>query len=135
MNASTVVYWLSTALFSLLMAMSGLMYFSGAPQVVEGTAALGFPHYLLYILGTWKLLGALALLTPPSAPIPYLARIKDWAYAGFFFNLTGAAASHLFNGDGLGSVVPVLVIGSLYAASFALRPEAARVPVARLATT
>lgn len=124
MNASTVVYWLSTALFSLALGASGAIYLSGAESMREALVVqLGYPAYFMPILGAWKLLGAIALITPASAPIPGLSRIKDWAYAGFFFNLTGAAASHLLAGHGVGHIVPVLVLGSLYAASFALRPD------------
>jgi hypothetical protein len=135
MRPSNIAYWVATGLFGAGMLMSGLAYLSGAAPIREGVVdMMGYPTYFLTILGTWKLLGAIALLTPPSAPIPGLARIKDWAYAGFFFNLTGAAASHIMAGDGVGHVVPVLVIGAFYAVSLALRPAAVQVPQARLAT-
>jgi uncharacterized membrane protein YphA (DoxX/SURF4 family) len=80
--------------------------------------ALGYPLYFLTILGTWKVLGAAALLAPR------LPRLKEWAYAGIFFDLTGAAISHAFSGDPAGKVATPLVFLLLAGASWALRPPA-----------
>ncbi len=81
---------------------------------------LGYPPYLLNILGFWKVLGAVAVL------VPGLPRLKEWAYAGFFFDLTGAAASHTFAGDDAGKVLAPLFFLALVAASWALRPASRR---------
>jgi hypothetical protein len=78
--------------------------------------ALGYPAYFLTILGVWKVLSAPALLAPR------LPRLKEWAYAGIFFDLTGAAASHAFSGESPGKIAAPLVLLLIAAASWALRP-------------
>jgi hypothetical protein len=116
MNFKTIGYWVATALVGLPLAGSGLRYiFAEMPE------ALGIPAYFWTVLGPFKVLGVLAIVVP-GAPL-----LKEWAYAGFFFLLTGAAASHLLYGDGLLTLAPltVLAIGSL---SYLLRPSARRLP-------
>lgn len=81
---------------------------------------LGYPDYLASILGVWKLLGVVVMLAPG------LGLIKEWAYAGFAFDLTGAAASHAFIADPTAKVVTPLIIFTLVAASWWLRPESRR---------
>ena len=77
---------------------------------------LGYPVYFVMILGFWKLLGSLALL------IPGVPRVKEWAYAGIFFNMTGAAVSHLVCQDAAWHVVVTIGLAALSVASWALRP-------------
>jgi len=81
-------------------------------------AHLGYPAYFALILGTWKILGAVAVLAPG------VPRLKEWAYAGMFFNLTGAVASHLSVGDGADALVAPTVFTALLVTSWALRPAA-----------
>ncbi|MEZ4241446.1 MAG: DoxX family protein [Myxococcota bacterium] len=114
MDARTVGYWISTGLFCLALTGSGLGHLSGAME--EGMAHLGYAPYVSTILGTWKVLGVIALLAPG------LPRLKEWAYAGFLFNLTGAAWSHLASGDGAGGAVAPAVLLGIMAASWWLRP-------------
>jgi len=83
---------------------------------------LGYPHYLLLIIGVWKLPCALALLAPR------FQRLKEWAYAGAFFNYTGAAASHWLVGDGAGKWLGPAIFGAMTLASWALRPLDRRLP-------
>jgi hypothetical protein len=78
-------------------------------------AHLGYPVYVLTILGWWKVLGAIVLLAPR------LPRLKEWAYAGTVFDLTGAAASFALRGDSAGLSGP-LFLAVLALASWALRP-------------
>lgn len=78
---------------------------------------LGYPGYFARILGAWKLLGVIALLAPG------LGRVKEWAYAGFVFNLTGATLSHLAVGDSILEAIPPLALLGLAAASYVLRPS------------
>ncbi|MGO4499078.1 DoxX family protein [Paenibacillus sp. 2RAB27] len=78
---------------------------------------LGYPEYILTILGFWKLMAVIAIL------IPRFPRLKEWAYAGFFFELSGAAASHILNGDSLALAAQPLVFLALVMASWALRPR------------
>lgn len=72
---------------------------------------------MLNILGVYKLLGAIVLA------VPGLKRLKEWAYAGFFFDFTGAAASHAMNGDGVDLIMPPLVLLVFVLGSYFLRPE------------
>jgi hypothetical protein len=87
-----------------------------ADPVVSVLAQLGYPVYLLTILGVWKLLGAVTLL------VPRFPRLKEWAYAGEFFAMTGAAASWAARGGGLGDLIVPLIFAVLTLASWALRP-------------
>jgi uncharacterized membrane protein YphA (DoxX/SURF4 family) len=109
-------YWVTTGLFAAAFLASGLAELAAAPAVVASMRPLGYPPYFLTILGAWKVLGAVALLAPG------LPRLKEWAYAGIFFDLTGAAASHAFSGDPAGKVLTPLLFLALAAASWALRP-------------
>jgi len=116
MNAKTVTYWTTTVLFSLALGAGGAADLALTPDMAAAMEHLGYPEYFAGILGAWKLLGVVALL------VPAMPRLKEWSYAGFFFNLTGAAISHLALGDGVGGVMPPLVLLSLGAASWALAP-------------
>jgi DoxX-like family len=90
------------------------------PSVRDLGAHLGYPSYFLVLLGSWKLLGAVALLTPRRA------LLKEWAYAGVFFTYTGAIASHLTTGYALGEVPVLALLTALTALSWALRPPSRR---------
>ena len=109
-------YWVATGLLSAAFLAAGAAELASAPAVVASTTALGYPPYLVGILGVWKVLGVPALLAPR------LPRLKEWAYAGIFFDLTGAAASHAFSGDPPGRIATPLVLLLIAAASWALRP-------------
>ena len=109
-------YWLTTGLFAAAFLAAGASELAGAPAAVTATVALGYPAYVLTILGLWKILSVPALLAPR------FPRLKEWAYAGIFFDLTGAAASHAFSGASLGIIATPLVLLLLAAASWALRP-------------
>jgi hypothetical protein len=86
---------------------------------------LGYPLYLDLILGPWKLAGAAAVIAPR------FPRLKEWAYAGIFFNFYGAVASHLLRGDGPSRWVLPLVLMALTIVSWALRPAERRLPDAK----
>ena len=88
---------------------------------------LGYPHYLLLILGAWKLPCAFVML------LPRFPRLKEWAYAGAVFTYTGAAASHLFVGDAAAKWIGPAVFAAMTLASWALRPPERRVVVATAA--
>ena len=89
MKATKAIYWTSTILFALVFALTGTLYLIHNPQMVEKLAALGYPPYMLAILGTAKILGAIALV------VPRFPRLKEWAYAGFVFDFVGAIWSHV----------------------------------------
>lgn len=118
----TIAYWLTTILGPASFVVGGTLFLSQGEQQVATLAHLGYPAYALYILGLWKMLGAVAVV------VPGLPRLKEWAYAGFFFELTGAAASHAFVGDGAGPVLAPLAFLALVMASWALRPASRRLP-------
>ena len=116
-------YWVTTGIIAFVLLSGGAAYLAKPPAVVEGIVRLGYPVYLLTILGVWKILGGVALLAPR------LATLKEWAYAGVLFDFTGAAASHWASGDyGLHTfhVIVPLVLTVIVAASWALRPQSRR---------
>lgn len=120
-----IVYWLTTILGPTSFAIGGTLFLTHGEQPVASMTHLGYPAYMLYILGIWKLLGAI-VITVPKFPL-----LKEWAYAGFFFELTGAAASHAFSGDPLVGNGPAQVISPLFflvlvCLSWALRPASRR---------
>lgn len=109
-------YWVTTGLFAALFLAGGLAELAAAPATVEATRALGYPDYVVRILGFWKLMAVPAVLAPR------FPRLKEWAYAGAFFDLTGAAVSHAWSGDPAAKIITPLVFLALAAASWALRP-------------
>ncbi len=109
-------YWVATGLLAAAFLAAGAAELASAPAVVASTLALGYPAYVLTIVGVWK------VLTVPALLAPRLPRLKEWAYAGIFFDLTGAAASHAFSGDLPGRIATPLVLLAIAAASWALRP-------------
>lgn len=104
-------------LFALAMGAGGVGDLMHAPAVSAGLQALGYPAYLMTLLGVWKLLGVVPLLAPG------FPRLREWAYAGFAFELSGAAFSHLAVGD-VANVAPSLVLFALGMASWRLRSGA-----------
>lgn len=122
MEPKILAYWATTVLFSLAMTGSGVADVLLLPELAEGMAHLGYPTYFTQLIGVWKLLGVVALLTPR------FPRLKEWAYAGFFFDLTGAAISHAAVGDGLMEVLTPLILGSFGLASYLLRPASLAFP-------
>jgi uncharacterized membrane protein YphA (DoxX/SURF4 family) len=124
MTTRTFGYWATTGLLGLAFAAGGAADLSGAPEVMSGMAHLGYPAYFAVILGGWKLLGALAVL------VPGLPRLKEWAYAGMAFDLTGAAISHAVVGDGIAKVSIPLFLFGLAVASWALRPTTRKLTAA-----
>jgi uncharacterized membrane protein YphA (DoxX/SURF4 family) len=109
-------YWAATGLAAAGFAMGGAMDVARGDEIVAGMAHLGYPLYFLTILGVWKLLGAAAIVAPR------LPRLKEWAYAGMFFDLTGAALSHAASGDPAAKIATPLALLAVVAASWALRP-------------
>jgi len=128
MNARKIAYWVTTGLTVLPVCLVGGVanLAHGQPQV-EGIVSLGYPVYLLTILGAWKVLAGITLLAPR------FPRLKEWAYAGIAFDLTGAAFSHASVGDPAWKQVVPLVLLGIAMTSWALRPSnrtVARAPAA-----
>src|SRR5580704_1327309 len=88
MKTKTIFYWICTGIIASVMLSGGIVDVIHQKDAMEGMTRLGYPLYFSSILGTWKILGAIALL------IPGTPRLKEWAYAGIFFDFTGAAISH-----------------------------------------
>ncbi|HEX6546914.1 MAG TPA: DoxX family protein [Bryobacteraceae bacterium] len=120
-HRNNIAYWLTTALVVFELAMGGAWDVLRVPQVRGLIESLGYPPYFLVILGTWKLLGAVALV------IPGFPRLKEWAYAGVFFDLTGAVASLFASGlINVGALAYPILMTGVATASWALRPPARR---------
>jgi hypothetical protein len=115
-------YWATTTVVVVALVFSGLSNLARTTHMTEGLAHLGYPVYFTTILGVWKVLGAAALLAPG------LPRLKEWAYAGVFFDLTSAVVSHAVLRDGAGQVIPPLALTVATLVSWALRPDGRRLP-------
>ncbi|KKI90742.1 membrane protein [Bacillus sp. SA1-12] len=112
-----IAYWSITLLLAASIMLSGigqLMQYGGNIELVTN---LGYPLYVLTILGIWKVLGAMALV------VPGFPRLKEWVHAGIFFLMTGAALSHVFANDNWFSIILPLLYAALNIASWALRPK------------
>jgi hypothetical protein len=114
-----ITYWVSTLWLSLGLVSTGLVQLLRAKEGQGGLDSLthlGYPVYLLTILGAWKLLGVVALL------VPKFTLVKEWAYAGIFFMMSGAVFSHLASGDGWKEILPSLLLLVLTVVSWYFRP-------------
>ncbi len=118
-----ILYWVATIWLSLGMASSAAVQLMRIPEGVQSVTHLGYPEYLLTILGVWKILGIVVLL------VPGLPVLKEWAYAGFFFVASGAMTSHLIMRDPFGEVFPSVLLLVLTVVSWYLRPEHRRLTV------
>jgi hypothetical protein len=115
-RARTIAYWVTTVVGPASFVIGGYLHLVRDPQVMATLAHLGYPPSFAVIMGTWKLRGAIAIT------VPGIPRLKEWAYAGFFFDLSGAAATRAFVGDSAADIAAPLVFLALVAASWALRP-------------
>ena len=112
-----IIYWVSTLWLALGMTSTGIVQFIKMKEEVDLFNRLGYPIYFLTILSIWKILGVVAVL------IPRFPLLKEWAYAGFFFAMSGAVFSHLASGSGaMDYFGPVLLI-VLTVTSWYFRPE------------
>jgi len=117
MKANSTLYWATTTLLSVAFLVPGVGNIVHASHIASDMAHLGYPSYFLSILGCWKVLGGIAIL------IPGLPRLKEWAYAGMIFDLTGAAASRAAVGDRVLMIVIPLLIAMIALLSWSLRPS------------
>lgn len=121
-----IVYWIATIWLSLGMVSTGivqLMKGKEGPGAVESMTKLGYPLYFLTILAVWKLLGVVAVLAPG------LPRVKKWAYAVFFFAMSGAIVSHLAIAGPAAEIFPALLLLVLTILSWAFRPADRRMMI------
>lgn len=116
MKAKVIAYWSTTIPLALELVVGGEWDLTHQSHVVDVVTHLGYPVYLLTLLGLWKLPAGIAVLAPR------LPRLKEWAYAGAFFEMTGAAASHAAKGDNAGKLIVPVIIIAFTIISWALRP-------------
>lgn len=115
-----IAYWASTGLTALLFAAPGLALLARDPHFVAEMTRLGYPGYFLPFLGIWKILGAIVVL------IPGARYLKEWAYAGMIFDITGAIVSRAVAGDHGPELLLPFAIAGLVALSWGLRPNSRR---------
>jgi hypothetical protein len=120
----TIGYWATTGLLGAGLVFSGAVDAEQAPAALAILGHLGYPAYFASIIGVWKVLGGVAVLAPR------FPRLKEWAYAGIVFDLTGAATSHLVSGDGLKVAITPIVMLAVAIASWSLRPESRKLAAA-----
>ena len=114
-----IIYWIATIWLALGMVSTGAVQLLKAKDGQGGLDSimhLGYPAYLLTLLGIWKILGVVAVL------IPKFPMLKEWAYAGFFFVMTGALFSHIALGDSVKKIFPALLLLILTLVSWYFRP-------------
>lgn len=118
MNTKTnnIIYWISTLWLALGMVSTGIVQLIQMKQETDMMTHLGYPLYFLTILGIWKLLGTIAIL------VPKFPLLKEWAYAGFFFAMSGAMFSHLACGDKFKELLGSLLLLVLIVLSWYFRP-------------
>jgi uncharacterized membrane protein YphA (DoxX/SURF4 family) len=127
MKSKNIAYWITTVLVAFFIGSGGIAQVARVPGTVNGFVhILHYPAYFVTILGVWKVLGAIAIL------VPHFPRLKEWAYAGIIFDLTGAAASNFAVG-GYGAygfhILAPLIIAGITVASWALRPPSRRIGI------
>ncbi len=116
-KSNKIIYWTSTMLIVLGMLPGGIGQIFHAKWSLDLIRPLGYPEYILTIIGTWKVLGSIVLL------IPKLPLIKEWAYAGFFFAMSGALISHLASGESMNKLISPLVLLIFIVLSWYFRPR------------
>jgi len=111
-----IIYWIVTIFLAIAMIAGGtqqMLQIGGYNEIVTN---LGYPLYLLSIIGVWKILGVITILIP-KFPI-----LKEWAYAGFFFAMSGAAISHIAVGQSFIEAMPSLFLLLITVLSWYFRP-------------
>lgn len=111
-----IIYWIFTLWMALGWTSFGIIQVLQTPDEVGRITKLGFPAYVLILLGACKLLGVVAVL------IPRFPTLKEWAYAGFFFTLIAALYAHVSVGDSIVDMIPALLLLTLTAISYYFRP-------------
>lgn len=121
MRTKKIIYWIATIWLSLGMLSTGIVQLLQMEQDKTRMALLHYPVYLLTLLGIWKILGVIAVW------IPRFPILKEWAYAGFFFAMSGAVFSHIASGSPLGEIVPSVLLLVLTVVSWYFRPAERRI--------
>jgi len=111
-----IIYWIATVWLALGMTSTGIVQLISMKEETDKFDKLGYPMYLMTILGVWKILGVIVVL------IPKFPVLKEWAYAGFFFAMSGAAISHVASGSPASEIFPSLLLLILTIVSWYFRP-------------
>jgi uncharacterized membrane protein len=111
-----IIYWIATIFLAFGMLAGGVQQLLQIGGYVEIIGKLGYPTYLLSILGAWKILGVVAIL------VPKFTLLKEWAYAGFFFAMSGAAISHIVVTQSVNEAFPSLILLIMTVGSWYFRP-------------
>ena len=117
MKTKKITYWVATIWLSLGMLSTGIVQLIQQKDEAKMIEDLGYPAYIMTIIGVWKILGVIAILSPR------LPLLKEWAYAGFFFAMSGAVVSHLFMQDLITEIIPSLLLLVLTVLSWYFRPD------------
>lgn len=111
-----IIYWIATVWLSLGMLSTGIVQFLKMKEEADLFTRLGYPSYLLTMLAIWKFLGVIVIL------LPKFPLLKEWAYAGFFFCMSGAVISHIVLGDPVKELFPPMLLLVLTLTSWYFRP-------------
>ena len=109
-------YWIITVLLSFCIFFGGLSQALQLKEVLQGFKPLGYPTYFISLIGIWKMLGIIAIL------VPKFRLVKEWAYAGIFFVMTGAVISHIASNDVSAQIISPIVLAIFTVLSWYLRP-------------
>lgn len=120
-KTNKIIYWIATVWLALGMVSTGIVQLLKVEEEVDMITRLGYARYFLTLLGIWKLLGSVAVLMP-KFPV-----VKEWAYAGFFFAMSGAIFSHVAAGSEIGEIFPPLLLLVLTVVSWYFRPPQRKV--------
>ena len=121
-----IIYWIATIWLALGMTATGAVQLFKGKEGQGGLdmiTHLGYPAYLLTLLGIWKIAGVVALL------LPKFPLLKEWAYAGFFFIMSGAIFSHIAVGDSAVELIPSLLLLVLAVVSWYFRPLSRKIAI------
>jgi hypothetical protein len=120
-----IIYWVATIWLSLGMVSTGIVQLIPLEEEAEKMTALGYPLYFITLIGIWKLVGVVAVLMP-GYPL-----LKEWAYAGFFFLMSGAVFSHAAVGDQASEYFGPTLLLVLTVISWYMRPAERKVMITR----
>jgi uncharacterized membrane protein YphA (DoxX/SURF4 family) len=115
-KTTKIIYWIATLWLALGMVSTGIIQLIKQTEEVENITRLGYPVYMLPLLGVLKIVGVIVVL------VPRFTLLKEWAYAGFFFAMAGAAYSRVAAGDGISEIAPPLLLLVLTVVSWYFRP-------------
>jgi VIT1/CCC1 family predicted Fe2+/Mn2+ transporter len=118
-----IIYWIFTLWMALGMVSTAIVQLIKNKDELLNFTNLGYPSYLMTIIGIWKILGVIAILIP-KRPL-----LKEWAYAGFFFVMSGAVISHLIVGDPAGRTLPAVLLFVLVLISWYFRPADRKITI------